>query len=211
MLDNYAGSRLSGSLVISSAERSSMVNMWMEHLCLTRLGENQWIIDVRCFQMICEAGEFFDEELEDFILPEKIEGHAVLGIENDYVMIKNLVSSHNVHEIYEFSRFSWEEYIKIFSDKAPFFCDLSLREAIQAGILGDTERVREIAIGDPYPHLTGVSLNVRQTAPDGSSMFGGIDSSYLQQRLSGPDLALAASHHEKFTHLRESDVVDIFL
>ena len=211
MLDSYAGSRLGEILVISSVERSSMVSMWTEHLCLKRLGENQWVIDVRCFELACEASEFFDEELEDFVLPEEIQGHAVLGIEDDYVQTENLIRSHNVHESYEFSRFSWNEYVKIFSDNAPFFCDFPLCEAIHAGIVGDVERVRKIAGGDPSPQLIGVDLTVRQTAPDGSSKFRGIDSSYLQQRLSGPDLALANSHHDKLTHLSEADVVDMFL
>jgi len=55
---------------------------------------------------------------------------------------------------------------------------------------------------------------LRQTSPDGSTPFTGIDSSYLAQRLSAPELSILSSQladGKTFASLTEAEVASLFL
>ena len=75
-------------VIIASVEQSTPVSSWTEYLCLHRTAEGRWCLDVRGYEIIGPANEYQSEEGN---LPDQIDGRDVMGIQDDWVMVDNLV------------------------------------------------------------------------------------------------------------------------
>jgi len=121
---------VSDILVLESYEQSTMVSAWTEYLCLQRLENGNWYIDIRSYEVAGEVSEFEDEDGE---LPDEIDGEVVIGTEDGYVLVNNLEPHSEGYPFYEFTRFCAEEFCKAFEGENPEWSD---REAINAARMG---------------------------------------------------------------------------
>ena len=137
-----AGAFIDGRLIINSVEQSTMASNWTEQLCLSRLSDDKWRIDVCGFEWAEETGNFWDEEADEYVLPDEIDGYSVLGTEDDYVVIAKLVSSANVKDVYEFDRFDRALFIETFSQDALYFCDEGTLKKIEGALAGGFDAAR---------------------------------------------------------------------
>ena len=67
---------------------------------------------------------------------------------------------------------------------------------------------------DPATSAGRQEQGLRQTSPDGSTPFTDIDSSFLAQHLSAPELSILSSHladGKDFSYLTELEVANLFL
>jgi hypothetical protein len=72
--------------IVATREGSGMTSAWQEYLCVT-YGENlNYKVFEGRYSGLAEAQNYYDEELEEYVLPEFIEGMLVTGIEDDYVV-----------------------------------------------------------------------------------------------------------------------------
>lgn len=83
---------MSKPIVIAQREASSMASTWNEYLCLTKGEFNTYKLYTAQYDFLAELNDFYDEELDDYLLPEQIEGQVVMGIEDDYVVGGKLVA-----------------------------------------------------------------------------------------------------------------------
>lgn len=83
---------MSTPIVIAQREASSMASTWNEYLCLTKGEFNTYKLYIAQYDFLAELNDFYDEELDDYLLPEQIEGQVVMGIEDDYVVGGELVA-----------------------------------------------------------------------------------------------------------------------
>jgi hypothetical protein len=118
-----------GLVIVESIEQSTMVSTWTEHLCLHRTAEGKWRLDIRGYEVIGEASEYQNEEGD---LPDQIGGQDVIGTEDGYVIVDNLVLHSDSYPIYEFDRFSAEEFEEIFSAE---WCANDTKQKIRQAIL----------------------------------------------------------------------------
>jgi hypothetical protein len=103
---------MEGLIIIASIEQSTMASTWTEYLCLHRTSKGKWCIDIRCFEIVGPASDYINEEDK---LPDQIGGQEVVGIQDDWVMVNNLVLHHSdAYPIYEFERFDEGEFNDIF-------------------------------------------------------------------------------------------------
>lgn len=73
-------------IVIAQRERSSLASTWNEYLCLSEGETESYKLFTGQYESLAELNDCYDEELEDYVLPEQIDGKAVMGIEDDYVV-----------------------------------------------------------------------------------------------------------------------------
>ena len=72
--------------ILASRTGSGMTSHWKEYLCLTYGDQKTYKIFEGRYNGLAEAREFYDDETEDYVLPEFINGEKVLGIEDNYVV-----------------------------------------------------------------------------------------------------------------------------
>jgi hypothetical protein len=108
-----------------------MASSWTEYLCLHRTSKGKWRIDIRGFEMVGPASDYENEEGK---LPDQIGGQEVVGIQDDWVMVNNLVLHSDGYPIYEFERFDEGEFNDIFRPGNAEWCEdqtkIKIREAI---------------------------------------------------------------------------------
>jgi hypothetical protein len=119
-------------VIVASVEQSTMVSSWTEHLCLHRTAEAKWCLDIRGYEIIGEASEYENEEGN---LPDQIRGQDVIGTADDYVIGGDLVLHSDSYPIYEFDKFSTEEFEKIFSPGNAEWCENDTKQKIRQAIL----------------------------------------------------------------------------
>lgn len=66
--------------IIDQRLRYSMISSWNEYLCIEIMNPNDFEISLRGASVLEDARQFFNEEREEYILPEKIDGNCVYGI-----------------------------------------------------------------------------------------------------------------------------------
>ena len=64
----------------------SPANSWTEYLVLERLEDGKFDLAIRGYEGIAEADEYWDDEKEDWCLPDQIDGIDVVGIEDGCVV-----------------------------------------------------------------------------------------------------------------------------
>lgn len=73
-------------LIIGQREGSSLASTWTEYLCLSKGELKPYKLFTGQYECLAELNDYYDEELEDYVLPEQIDGQSVAGIEDDYVV-----------------------------------------------------------------------------------------------------------------------------
>jgi len=79
-------------IILDERSQSQPASTWTEYLCLVRVGDRRFRLDIRTRPIICEYHEWLseqqDEDAEDFNhdieLPATINGQAVYGVEDLY-------------------------------------------------------------------------------------------------------------------------------
>lgn len=118
--------------IVDSIEQSTMASTWTEYLCLHRSSEGKWCIDIRGFEVVGEANEFEDEDGE---LPDKIDGWEVVGTEDGYVVVNNLVLHSDAYPVYIFDKFDANEFDELFSVENAEWCNDDTKRKIREEIL----------------------------------------------------------------------------
>jgi hypothetical protein len=72
--------------IIASREQSSMVSTWTEYLCLERDDAGAFKLFTGQYEALAEREPFFNEETGDYDIPDEIDGQAVVGVDDDYVV-----------------------------------------------------------------------------------------------------------------------------
>ena len=93
---------MSKPIVIAQREASSMASTWNEYLCLTKGELNSYRLYIAQYEFLAELNDFYDEDLDDYVVPEQVDGQAVVGIEDDYVVGGELVQQDESEDV-EFS------------------------------------------------------------------------------------------------------------
>jgi hypothetical protein len=117
---NRKGVMTVGIVIVASIEQSTMASTWTEHLCLHRTAGGKWCLDIRGYEVIGEASEYQNEEGD---LPDQIDGQDVIGTEDGFVIVDNLVLHQDDYPIYEFDKFSADEFEEIFSSGNAEWCE----------------------------------------------------------------------------------------
>ena len=68
-----------------------MASLWNEYLCLVPGEIEPYKLFIAQYEALAEAIDYFDEELEDYVLPAEIDSKQVVGVEDDYVTGGELV------------------------------------------------------------------------------------------------------------------------
>ena len=84
IIDSYFMSRKIS--VVASREGSGMTSSWQEYLCLTYGDTKPYKVFEGRYMGLAEKEDYFDEELEDYDIPEFIDGEIVTGVEDDYIV-----------------------------------------------------------------------------------------------------------------------------
>ena len=71
----------------------SPANSWTEYLVLERLEDGKFDLAIRGYEGLAELGEYWDDEMEDWNLPDQIDGKDVVGIEDDCVVGGDLLKN----------------------------------------------------------------------------------------------------------------------
>lgn len=71
---------------IVSREQSSMVSCWTEHLCLAPIGGGRNRLFTGQYEALAELNDYYNEETEDYDLPDEIDGKIVNGFQDEYVV-----------------------------------------------------------------------------------------------------------------------------
>ena len=121
-----------GILIVASVEQSTMVSTWTEYLCLHRTAEGKWCLDIRGYEVIGEATEYQNDEGN---LPDQIDGQDVIGTEDGFVIVDDLVLHSDSYPIYEFDKFSADEFEETFSPGNAEWCDSDTKQKIRQAVL----------------------------------------------------------------------------
>jgi hypothetical protein len=75
--------------MIILAERESSqfsISIWNEYLVLTTGANKSLMLFTGRFEALAEIGDYYNEETEDYDLPDEIDGKSIQGIEDEYVV-----------------------------------------------------------------------------------------------------------------------------
>jgi hypothetical protein len=78
--------------IIDERRQSGRVSSWNEYLCLQRLRINEFEISVCGYEILGERDAYYNEESDEFDLPETIDGKLVVAIEDEWVVGGSLVN-----------------------------------------------------------------------------------------------------------------------
>jgi uncharacterized protein YacL (UPF0231 family) len=79
--------------IIAERECSGMVSVWDEYLCLRKVSETKYELSVRAYEVLAEGWDYYDEESEDYDLPDEINGKAVVGFVDEWIVGGSLIET----------------------------------------------------------------------------------------------------------------------
>ena len=85
--------------------------------------------NIRGYELMGEASDYEDEE-GNFNLPKHIDGRKVVGIEDGYVTVNNLVLHSDSYPVYEFDKFDGDEFDELFRPEHAEWCGDKTKEKI---------------------------------------------------------------------------------
>ena len=96
-------------IILDERSQSQPASTWTEYLCLVRVGDGRFRLDIRTRPIICEYHEWLseqqDEDAEDFNydieLPATINGKPVYGVEDEFLLADELSEPLNDDEMSE--------------------------------------------------------------------------------------------------------------
>lgn len=72
-------------MIVARREASGMTSVWTEYLCVRLQTDRKLIVFTGRYEGLALASEFYDEESDDFVLPESINGIPVRGVDEECV------------------------------------------------------------------------------------------------------------------------------
>jgi hypothetical protein len=78
MADNYR--------VLKAREQSTMASAWDELLCVGFGTSKPYRLYLGNYAILGERAEYYDEETDDYLVPDEIRGRAVRGVKDDYIV-----------------------------------------------------------------------------------------------------------------------------
>ena len=75
--------------ILEQKTKSSMVSSWTEYLCLKMLADNMFELSIRSYDVIGDLSSYYDEEADDYMIPDQIDGQKVVGVEDGYIVGEN--------------------------------------------------------------------------------------------------------------------------
>ena len=115
-------------IIITSKEQSTLASTWTEHLCIHKSADGKWCIDIRGYEVVGESSEYEDDEGN---LPDVIGGLAVVGAEDGYVVVDNLVLHSEDYPEYCFETFCLAEFDALFTSENSEWCGPEVKKEIQ--------------------------------------------------------------------------------
>ena len=79
--------------IIAERERSGMASVWDEYLCLKKVSETEHELSVRAYEVLAEGWNYYDEESEDYDLPDEVNGKAVVGFVDEWIVGGSLIET----------------------------------------------------------------------------------------------------------------------
>lgn len=89
-------------IILQSREGSSMASTWTEYLCLQRLANQKYELSIRGYEVLGEQSDYYNEEKDDYDIPQKINGKEVVGIEDGFIVGGRLVEQSDDLPSFEF-------------------------------------------------------------------------------------------------------------
>ena len=86
--------------ILSSIEQQNMISWWTLYLCYEELKDGLQLSVCR-YEVLGEYEDYFDETADDYVVPDEIDGKAVVGVEEYFVVGGNLEldEEHGVSEV----------------------------------------------------------------------------------------------------------------
>ena len=96
-------------IILDERSQSQPASTWTEYLCLVRVGDGRFRLDLRTRPIICEYHEWLSEQQDtdaedfnyDIELPNTIDGKTVYGVEDEFILADELPEPLNDDEMSE--------------------------------------------------------------------------------------------------------------
>jgi len=79
--------------IIAERERSGMASVWDEYLCIRKVSETGHELSVRAYEILAEGWAYYDGETEDYDLPDEINGKAIVGFVDEWIVGGSLIQT----------------------------------------------------------------------------------------------------------------------
>ena len=79
--------------IIAERERSGMASVWNEYLCVRKVSEMEHELSVRAYEILAEGWAYYDEESEVYDLPDEINGKAIVGFVDEWIVGGSLIET----------------------------------------------------------------------------------------------------------------------
>lgn len=79
--------------IIAERERSGMASVWDEYLCVRKVSETEHELSVRAYEILAEREAYCNEETEDYDLPDEINGKAIVGFVDEWIVGGSLIET----------------------------------------------------------------------------------------------------------------------
>jgi hypothetical protein len=73
-------------LILAEREASGMTSTWDEFLCVSLNEDRTFCVYTGRREVLAEASEYYNEETDEYEVPEEIDGQAVWGVKDDCVV-----------------------------------------------------------------------------------------------------------------------------
>ena len=79
-------------LILADREASGMTSTWDEFLCVSLNEDRTFCVSTGRREVLAEASEYYNEETDEYEIPEEIDGQAVWGVK-DYCVVSETVGN----------------------------------------------------------------------------------------------------------------------
>jgi hypothetical protein len=85
--------------IIASRKGSTPASTWTENLCLKKITNTEFELFVGGYEVVAEASDFYDEETEEDVIPDEIDGYPVMGTIDGYVIGGEILKNEDDGEV----------------------------------------------------------------------------------------------------------------
>ena len=89
--------------ILDERESTNMTGGWTEYLCIEKLPKKKFELTIRGFEILGNAENYYNEEMEEYEFPDQIDGKDIVGTADEYVIGGNLVIHSEADGRVEFS------------------------------------------------------------------------------------------------------------
>lgn len=135
------------TIMLDQRQQSSMVSSWTEYLCLDREADGSYALAVKGYEILGSISEYYNEETEQYEIPDEIDGESVIGQEDEYIVGGSLQSHSD--EIYplEFAipkKEEIEEWLSGVANWDPSIVTKVLEMVTMSGADGESVNVNDV-------------------------------------------------------------------